>query len=582
MKSRLFRWHGLLFHALICTTLSGATGQGLFKPVTPKPARFVHAHRVWCNYGTRMGDFTGMTVNAYLQARGLLGGTMAGEVQLRDGEGNPVRAVFGAPKQLITEEGVFRAASSDRIRYEMANWNPFHIFVPYNALALPAGRSHRLTVTFRASCAGLSSTAETEIVLPPGPGSAPPRSLQIIRVERRGNILPDLAVPDFVPPDPSGVGFDIRQHTSAESEPLPLMIVADMQVERLQGETLTAEVRLRHPNGRPVKAAKDAPPKHRDAEGNLISRFRDRILDNSFRWSSAEFPIPYSALGLLPGKKHTLVLTLSATAGGLTSTMEQDFVLQSIKLIGEEAPEPVPPVEEPQTAIEDVPLPQEQEQIRPPSEPPPTGGPDKNKELLSAVDGGDEGAVRSLLDAGADVRARGAGGRTPLHIAAAKGNKRIAEMLISASASPPKTTEPKPEREPPKSAEEKGPKGLFEFDPEYLESLSFDRFQERTQDYVNLKEEGGLTALHLAAQGGHYDVADLLIAFNAEVNVADSEGMTPLHAAAKAGDDAIVALLLLKGADPKASDKEGSTPLDVTTSDSIKSRLKRAIERLPE
>lgn len=58
-----------------------------------------------------------------------------------------------------------------------------------------------------------------------------------------------------------------------------------------------------------------------------------------------------------------------------------------------------------------------------------------NTPLHAAIAGKcDMSAVRSLLDAGADPDAAGAGGHTPFHLAASRGNRELAELLIEKGA----------------------------------------------------------------------------------------------------------------------------------------------------
>jgi len=63
----------------------------------------------------------------------------------------------------------------------------------------------------------------------------------------------------------------------------------------------------------------------------------------------------------------------------------------------------------------------------------------------------------------------------------------------------------------------------------------------------------GFTPLHRAAQLGHKDVAELLLAKGANVNDRANTGDTPLHAAALNSHMDVAELLLAKGADVNAN-----------------------------
>lgn len=70
-----------------------------------------------------------------------------------------------------------------------------------------------------------------------------------------------------------------------------------------------------------------------------------------------------------------------------------------------------------------------------------------------------------------------------------------------------------------------------------------------------------LTPLSIAAWFGHTEVADALIAHNANVNIPDARGLTPLHMAIRSGDLELSKSLLVAGADPraKASGQDSAT-----------------------
>ena len=93
-------------------------------------------------------------------------------------------------------------------------------------------------------------------------------------------------------------------------------------------------------------------------------------------------------------------------------------------------------------------------------------------------------AVKQHIEAGTNVNAKGEwenlDGWTPLCIAAAKGSKEIAELLITAGAD------------------------------------------------VNLNNHGRQTPLHFATKQSHKEVVELLIINGAKVNIRNASGMTPL------------------------------------------------------
>ncbi len=77
---------------------------------------------------------------------------------------------------------------------------------------------------------------------------------------------------------------------------------------------------------------------------------------------------------------------------------------------------------------------------------------------------------------------------------------------------------------------------------------------------VNAKDDNiwsGRTLLHYAAEEGHKEMAELLMAEGANVNAKDNWGSTPLLPAADWGRKEVVALLISNGADVNAKDNCG-------------------------
>jgi ankyrin repeat protein len=80
---------------------------------------------------------------------------------------------------------------------------------------------------------------------------------------------------------------------------------------------------------------------------------------------------------------------------------------------------------------------------------------------------------------------------------------------------------------------------------------------------VNARDNHKWTPLTHAAQFGHKEIAELLIANGADVNKEDDDESTPLHYAALKGQKEIAELLIAKGADMNAVGDLGRTPLDL-------------------
>jgi hypothetical protein len=83
----------------------------------------------------------------------------------------------------------------------------------------------------------------------------------------------------------------------------------------------------------------------------------------------------------------------------------------------------------------------------------------------------------------------------------------------------------------------------------------------RSPSLVSSRNSDGFTPLYSAADSGHTDVAELLLANGAEVDATAKWGETPLAQAAARGHNEMVKLLLARGADVNAKDSADSTPL---------------------
>jgi ankyrin repeat protein len=116
--------------------------------------------------------------------------------------------------------------------------------------------------------------------------------------------------------------------------------------------------------------------------------------------------------------------------------------------------------------------------------------------------------------------------RTPLHMAASRGNVEIVKMLIDAGSD------------------------------------------------ANVQSNIGYTPLHVAASWGRLEIAKMLIDAGAYVDVQDKSGWTPLHVAASLGRVEIAQMLIGAGARKDIRDNESKFPYDLAQTEEMKNLLK--------
>lgn len=160
----------------------------------------------------------------------------------------------------------------------------------------------------------------------------------------------------------------------------------------------------------------------------------------------------------------------------------------------------------------------------------------------AAAPAGSSGAVRMLLEAGADPRARRDNGDTPLHRAA---TGEIAELLLAG-----------PDVEPDQRNEFRQTPLHCAQDREVTVVLM------RSGAALGVRDHRGGTPLHQTGAAK----ARVLLDAGADIQALDDNGQTPLHRAVWNGDAELVALLLAAGADPVVRSDGGSSPIHLARS----------------
>lgn len=151
-------------------------------------------------------------------------------------------------------------------------------------------------------------------------------------------------------------------------------------------------------------------------------------------------------------------------------------------------------------------------------------------------------------------------GLTPLHFAAAMGNKAIVKALLQHGA----------------SAEAPDSTGMT---PLHMAAISghtsiLQALREKTRD-MSPKSLLGWTPLHAAASLGSEAVGWTLLAMGADANSRDAMGQTPLHLASSGGFAGMALQLLRNGANINAEDNRGLTPLHSSVESVIREQDKQ-------
>ncbi|XP_022743549.1 serine/threonine-protein phosphatase 6 regulatory ankyrin repeat subunit B-like [Durio zibethinus] len=185
---------------------------------------------------------------------------------------------------------------------------------------------------------------------------------------------------------------------------------------------------------------------------------------------------------------------------------------------------------------------------------------------LAAAKGNIE-CAKLLVESGMDKNAKSNDGRTALYRAVVNGNRQMVKMLIEMDADP--TIPDDRGRSAFDVARDKGHEEMVEIMERGKEVLMAARCGDmgRLQSLLhkgaamNFQDQYGLTALHAAAIKGHKDVVLVLLELGSDLERQDNEGHTALHLAVEGGQLEVVEALIDAGANANAQTKTGVTPL---------------------
>jgi len=196
-------------------------------------------------------------------------------------------------------------------------------------------------------------------------------------------------------------------------------------------------------------------------------------------------------------------------------------------------------------------------------------------DLLAAVNGGDAGKVKTLLEETPSIASRAAGAQSAILAAIYRGRADLVAMLrphleldIFEAAALGETARVK-------DLLKTDRKSAHEYSADGWTALHLAAFMGNRQTAEALLELGSSLStlsknqmanqpLHAALAGKtDRELVGMLIERGADVNARGGAGVTPLHLAASRGDGVLCEVLIKKGADPAATMDDGATPSDI-------------------
>src|SRR4051812_3739908 len=184
--------------------------------------------------------------------------------------------------------------------------------------------------------------------------------------------------------------------------------------------------------------------------------------------------------------------------------------------------------------------------------------------LWRAIEQDDEAAALAQVRAGGvDVKARNAPGDTPLHRAAEKGMRSLAESLLARGAEV--------------NARSRNGETPLHFAALDADASVAELLLDAGADPAAQNNDGE-SVLMWAALSGHVPVAQRLLARGADANTKDRKGSLPLHAAADGGHLELARLLLGRTKEPQTKNGAGRSALDYARANGY-AQIEKLLER---
>jgi len=256
-------------------------------------------------HGEWIGDTEGVVVRSVIALDGLEPRDLVVSASFRDKLGKKLLAPEGAPPSYIGAGGTLEVRSGGKGLKGLPGGEKIALFFPYKYLDWPADEN--VIVRLTAECSGLSARAERELMPSPGPREEVlerffaelNRSLRLDGVSLADNVTRG---------DRSGV-----------------VVGGNLKSDGMEGEELTAEVRMRYTTGDPVKAIGIDRWEFADRSRRLAARETDTVRFAASSWRPFEVFIPWSVLDLERGETSRVVISFEASCGDLSTMMEREF-----------------------------------------------------------------------------------------------------------------------------------------------------------------------------------------------------------------------------------------------------------------